>query len=38
MEVLHFGMQFKENLFVIIFFILDVLKAFDTDVTRLEYI
>ena len=38
METLHFGMQLKESQYVYFLNILDVLKAFDTDVTRLEYI
>jgi hypothetical protein len=38
MVLLLFGMLFKENQYVIIWSILDVLQSFDNDVTSLFYI
>lgn len=38
MAQLRSGMQFKANPFVHIYSILDVLPAFDTEITRLDFL
>ncbi len=37
MGLLHSGMLLRENQFVINKFIVDVLQAFDTEITKLEF-